>query len=134
MCGVRTSGVTIFFRNGSFVTLAGARPHWYRPCVSLTGEAELVRVCRSPGPERDAAERELCRRYSAKVLRYAERHLRDPNAARDLCQLALLSVIEALRDGRIEDPSRLGAFVLSTCRYLVWDENRAAARERKLSE
>jgi RNA polymerase sigma factor (sigma-70 family) len=97
-------------------------------------EVDLVRRCGSPGPERAAAERELCSRYSARVTRYAERHLRDPGAARDLAQLVLLSVIEALRGRRIEDPTRLGAFVLSTCRYLVWDENRAVARQQKLGE
>lgn len=98
-----------------------------------TEDAELVsRV--AAGPERAAAERAFCERYAARIRRYAERHLRDPEAVADLTQQALLSVIEAMRAGRLSEPTRLGAFVLSTCRYLTWDENRALARQRRLHE
>lgn len=96
-------------------------------------DAELVRRV-AAGEERSEAERAFCQRYSARVRRYAERHLRDPDAMADLTQQVLLSVIEAMRAGRIDDPARLGAFVLSTCRYLTWDENRASARQKRLQQ
>jgi RNA polymerase sigma-70 factor (ECF subfamily) len=84
--------------------------------------------------ERSEAEQAFCQRYAARVHRYAERHLHDREAIADLTQQALLSVIEAMRAGRVDDPARLGAFVLSTWRYLAWDENRAAARQKRLHE
>ncbi|MBE7484683.1 MAG: sigma-70 family RNA polymerase sigma factor [Polyangiaceae bacterium] len=94
-------------------------------------DAELVRRV-ATGEERAAAERAFCQRYAARIRRYAERHLRDPDAVLDLTQQALLGVIEAMRAGRIDDPARLGAFVLSTCRHLSWDANRAAARQERV--
>ncbi len=96
-------------------------------------DAELVRRVAS-GEGRPEAEREFCRRYGARVQRYAERHVRDRDAASDLIQETLLGVIEAMRAGRIDEPARLGAFVLSTCRYLTWNENRATARTQRLNE
>lgn len=101
--------------------------------TEVAEDAELVRRV-ATGQERAEAERGFCQRYAARVRRYAERHLRDREAIADLTQQALLSVLEAMRAGRVDDPARLGAFVLSTCRYLTWDENRAAARQRRLYE
>jgi RNA polymerase sigma-70 factor, ECF subfamily len=97
-------------------------------------DSDLVRLAAEPGPDRRRGELALCRRYAARVQRYAQRHLGDATAAADMTQLVLLSVIEALREGRLRAPERLGAFVLSTCRHLVWDENRAAARRRRLRD
>ncbi|HZO15430.1 MAG TPA: sigma-70 family RNA polymerase sigma factor [Polyangiaceae bacterium] len=97
-------------------------------------DSELVRLVVEPGEARRTAELALCERYGMRVRRYAERHLRNAQSAADLTQLVLLSVIEALREGRIADPERLGAFVLSTCRHLVWDENRAVTRQTRLRE
>lgn len=105
-----------------------------RPCVTEgTDDAELVRRV-AAGERRAEAERVFCERYAARVRRYAERHARDRAAVEDLVQQALLAVIEAMRAGRVADPARLGAFVLSTCRYLAWDQNRAAARQKRLQE
>ena len=97
-------------------------------------DAELVRKAAEAGPDGRAAERAFCERYSARVERYAQRQLRDPQAARDLTQTVLLEVIAAMRSGRIADPARLGGFVLATCRHLAWDENRGVARDKRLAQ
>src|SRR6185295_8583431 len=47
-------------------------------------------------------------------------------------QHVLLTVIEALRTGRVEDPARLASFVLGTCRNVTWDMHRGEARRRSL--
>lgn len=96
-------------------------------------DAELVaRVAGGTAGDAAAAERTFCERYAARVVRYAQRHLRDRQAAADLVQEVLLTALAAMRQGAIENPARLGSFVLGTCRHLVWDENRAAARRRRL--
>jgi RNA polymerase sigma-70 factor, ECF subfamily len=77
-------------------------------------------------------ERALCRRYADRIRGYGLRHLRDGAAAQDLVQQVLLIVIEALRDGRVEHPDRLDAYVLGTCRNLVMDLRRGQARQRRL--
>jgi RNA polymerase sigma-70 factor (ECF subfamily) len=97
-------------------------------------DAELVGLAAKPGEGRQRAERLLCERFLPRVRRYAEHHLGDARAAADLTQDVMVAVIEALRERRIEDPERLGAFVLSTCRYLTWDENRDTRRQRRLAE
>jgi RNA polymerase sigma-70 factor (ECF subfamily) len=96
-------------------------------------DAELVaRVASAAAGDASEAERTFCERYGARVVRYAQRHLRDRHAAADLVQEVLLTALAAMRQGAIANPERLGSFVLSTCRHLVWDENRAAARRRRL--
>jgi RNA polymerase sigma-70 factor (ECF subfamily) len=79
-------------------------------------------------------EREICQRYAHRVRAYGMVHLRDQAAAQDLVQHVLLSVLEALREGRIEDRSRLDAYVLGTCRNVVMDMRRGDARRKKLAE
>ena len=85
-----------------------------------------------PGVTPAVDERAFVERYAARVRRYAERHLRDRDLAADVTQEVLLVVLTAMREGRIEQPDRLGSFVLTTCRHMVWDENRAAARRQRL--
>ena len=46
----------------------------------------------------------------------------------------LLSVLQALRAGRVEDPTRLDAYVLGTCRHVVMDMRRGDARQRRVAE
>lgn len=97
----------------------------------LPEDAELVSAVAFGGPSGQAAEKVFCGRWGARVHRYAQRHLRDPQVAPDVAQQVLLVVIEAMRKGHISQPERLGSFVLSTCRHLVWDENRAESRRAR---
>jgi len=79
-------------------------------------------------------EREICERYAGRIRAYGLRHLRDANAAQDLVQLVLLAVLQALRDGRVEQPERLDAYVLGACRNAAMDMRRGDARRRRLAE
>jgi RNA polymerase sigma-70 factor (ECF subfamily) len=76
----------------------------------------------------------FCRRYADRIRGYGLRHLRDATAAQDLVQQVLLTVLEALREGRVQDPSRMDAYVFGTCRNTVMDMRRANARQRRVAE
>jgi RNA polymerase sigma-70 factor, ECF subfamily len=82
----------------------------------------------------DENERALCERYAGRIRAYGFRHLRDGIAADDLVQHVLLSVLQALREGRVEDRDRLDAYVLGTCRNAVMDMRRGVARQRRVAE
>jgi len=79
-------------------------------------------------------ERELCVQYAPRIRAFGLRHLRDASDADDLVQHVLLAVLSALRAGRIEDPSRIGAYVIGTCRNAVMDMRRGVARQRRVAE
>jgi RNA polymerase sigma-70 factor (ECF subfamily) len=81
-----------------------------------------------------AAERAFCQRYANRIRAYGLRHLRDASAAQDLVQHVLLVVLQALREGRVEEPARLDAYVLGTCRNAVMDMRRGEARQRRIAE
>lgn len=81
-----------------------------------------------------SAEPELYRRLAPRVRLYGLRHLRDPAAADDLVQDALLMAFDMLREGRVREPERFVSFVLGCCRRLVADQRRGAERRRGLLE
>lgn len=98
-------------------------------------DATLARRIAAARPHVDAdAEAALCRRLAPRARLYGLRHLRDPQAAADLVQQALLMTIERLRDGRLRDPEQVVSFVFGTCRQLVADLRRADARRARLLE
>jgi len=74
------------------------------------------------------AEEELVRLFSARLGVMARNRLRDPEAARDLTQDVLLTVIRALRNGQLRDPERLTGFVYGTARNLINNHLRTRAR------
>src|ERR1700752_1085334 len=78
------------------------------------------------------AEAELCRRMAPRIHLYGLRHLRSVPAADDLVQQVLLSMLEALRSGRVRDPNRLAQFVLGTGRMTVIGLRRTARRQERL--
>ena len=75
------------------------------------------------------AEATLCRRFLPAVRLFARRRLRTPDAVAEFSQDVMLLFIEALRRGAVEDPARLGGFVLGICRNLALD--RVRQRERR---
>jgi RNA polymerase sigma-70 factor, ECF subfamily len=81
-----------------------------------------------------SVEGELCRRLLPRIRAYGLRHLRDGAAASDLAQQVLVSVLEALRAGRVEDPERLAAFVMGVCRNTLSDARRMELRRGALLE
>jgi RNA polymerase sigma-70 factor (ECF subfamily) len=81
-----------------------------------------------------AAEAELCRRMAPRIRLYGLRHLRSAAAADDLMQQVLVTVIEALRAGRLREADKVSAFVLGTCRLTVRDDRRRTGRQEELLE
>jgi RNA polymerase sigma-70 factor (ECF subfamily) len=88
-------------------------------------------VGRAAAGDRDA-ESALCRRFEGAVRLFARRRLRTPEAVDEFTQDVMLLLIEALRAGRVEDPARLGGFVLGICRNLALDRVRQKERRDAL--
>jgi RNA polymerase sigma-70 factor, ECF subfamily len=84
-------------------------------------------VSRASAGER-AAEEALCRRFAPVVRAFARRRLRG-DAVEEFAQDVLLTMVEALREGRVEHGERVAGFVLGICRNLAFD--RARQRERR---
>jgi RNA polymerase sigma-70 factor, ECF subfamily len=82
--------------------------------------------------DRARAEASFCARYKRLVYLYGIRHLRDAAAADDLVQDVLSTVLLRIRAGAIEEPAKIGAFVLGTCRMLVANKKRGEARRTRL--
>ena len=80
------------------------------------------------------AEADLCRRLVPRVRAYGLRHLREDAAAADLAQDVVVTVLEALRAGRVTDVDRLAAFVMGTCRNTVLERRRNERRRGALLE
>jgi RNA polymerase sigma-70 factor, ECF subfamily len=95
-------------------------------------DAELVLRIGS-GSDHEA-EAELFRRMAPRIRLYGVRHLRDAHASDDLTQQVMITVLEALRAGRLREPAKLASFVLGTCRMTVLDLRRGAQRKRRLLE
>ncbi|HXU63125.1 MAG TPA: sigma-70 family RNA polymerase sigma factor [Polyangia bacterium] len=85
-------------------------------------------VARAAAGDREA-ETILCRRFLHAVRTFARRRLRAADAVEEFTQDVLLVLIEALRRGAVEDPPRLGGFVLGICRNVAHD--RVRQRERR---
>jgi RNA polymerase sigma-70 factor, ECF subfamily len=99
--------------------------------MTATSDAdrELAGRIARAGDDAAAAERELCRRWAPRIAGYGARHLRERQSVDDLLQRVLLAVVQALRTGRVEDPDRIGGYILTTCRRTTWEMNRGAWRE-----
>jgi RNA polymerase sigma-70 factor (ECF subfamily) len=98
--------------------------------MEILSDADLVGRIASKGDTQ--AEAELCRRMGPRIRLYGLRHLRNAQAADDLMQQVLLTMIEALRAGKLRDAEKLASFVLGTCRMMVLDTRRNAQRREKL--
>jgi RNA polymerase sigma-70 factor, ECF subfamily len=89
-------------------------------------------VLRALGGDKDA-EREICGRLLPAVRAFAARRLRAASVD-DFAHDALLLLIEALRERKIQDPSRVAGFALGICRNLARDRARTDDRRRELMD
>jgi RNA polymerase sigma-70 factor (ECF subfamily) len=80
------------------------------------------------------AEAQLCRLLFPRVRAYGLLHLRDASAAADLAQDVLVVVLRALREGRVEAPERVLAYVMGVCRNTVLDFRKGERRRQSLLE
>ena len=87
--------------------------------MSPESDAQLVRWISAGAEQRRAAESELCQRFAPRIRLYGLRHLRDEERARDLVQIVLCALLQALRSGKIDDPEKVDRYVLGTCRNSV---------------
>ncbi|HYP06067.1 MAG TPA: sigma-70 family RNA polymerase sigma factor [Bryobacteraceae bacterium] len=72
--------------------------------------------------------------FSGLLLAKLRNRLRHPQEAEDLRQEVFLRVLRSLRGGAIEQPERLGAFVLSVCNFVLMEHLRGGARTSQLDE
>lgn len=79
-------------------------------------------------------ERAICEKYANRIREYGLRHLRDRAAADDLVQHVLLSVLQSIRAGRVENLDKLDHYVLGTCRNMAMDMRRGVVRQRRLAD
>lgn len=92
-------------------------------------EAEVAReLVHRIGEGDRSAEEELVRRYSRGLTFHLRRTTRDPTLADDLHQETFRIVLERLRERGIDDPERLGGFILRTGRNLFIGQWRKANR------
>jgi RNA polymerase sigma factor (sigma-70 family) len=66
-----------------------------------------------------SAEEDLSLHFHPRIVAMALVRLRDPEAAREIAQEAMLAVLLALREGKLREPEKLPAFVSGTTRNLV---------------
>jgi RNA polymerase sigma-70 factor (ECF subfamily) len=78
-----------------------------------------------------ADEAALCRRYAPAVRTFWRRRLRGAEVD-ELVQETILRFVQALRRGAINDPERMGGFVLGICRNLARERVRSAERRAEL--
>ena len=95
--------------------------------VTVANEAEVTLAERIRAGDR-SAEDELVNAYRRGVFLIAATRTRDRDAARDLTQEVLISVLRALRDGQLREPTKLAAFIQGTARNLVNNYLRSRAR------
>ena len=79
------------------------------------------------------AEREICERLLPAVRVFAARRLR-PSSVEDFAHDVLLLLVEAMREGKLQDPSRVAAFALGICRNLARERARNDDRRRELMD
>lgn len=77
-----------------------------------------------------AAEEEFVGLFQRRIRGFAIAHTHDWDLADELVQSVLWAVIRAVRDGKLQQPGQLPAFVLGTARNLLNDRLRTKSRER----
>ena len=76
-------------------------------------------------------EHQLVEKYRDRILYFALRRLRDRTAAEELAHDVLLTVIEAAREGKIRDESKLGGFVFGVASNKVKKWLRERGRDER---
>ncbi|MFT5459292.1 MAG: RNA polymerase sigma-70 factor (ECF subfamily) [Myxococcota bacterium] len=85
------------------------------------------------GPDAKA-EAALFTRLARRVHLYGRRHTRGSEAAWDLVQDTLMTVLSALREGRVTNPDRIGSFALGVARRIAIEDHRRSTRRSAILE
>jgi RNA polymerase sigma-70 factor, ECF subfamily len=108
------------------LTLPPGSYGWHARCPTHPQQqSALAERIRSREP---AAEEELVRLFSDRVMFLVLARTRDPEAARDVTQDVMLAVVRALREGHLREEERLAAFVYGTARNLINNYLRTRSR------
>jgi RNA polymerase sigma-70 factor (ECF subfamily) len=94
----------------------------------LTSAEQLSLVDRIREGDR-LAEEELVQRFSTRIRALAVTRTHDREAARDLVQEVLMSVLPALRGGQLRDAEKLGGFVFGIARNIINNYLRSRSRQ-----
>lgn len=97
----------------------------------LSPDPDVASLVRAAASGDRASESLLVERMRPAIRFFTRRRLRGADAD-ELMQDAVLLLVEALREGRVTDPSALGSFTLGLCRNLVRDRARIAERRADL--
>jgi RNA polymerase sigma-70 factor, ECF subfamily len=81
-----------------------------------------------------AGERAIVEKYASRIRAYGLRHMRNNASADDLVQQVLVTVLLALREGRVDDRERLDAYVLGTARNMAMDMKRGVSRQTRVAD
>lgn len=79
-------------------------------------------------------ERAICQRYANRIRAYGLLHLREATAADDLVQQVLLVVLQALREGKVDEVDNIERYVFGTCRNMAMSMRRGDARQRRIAD
>jgi RNA polymerase sigma-70 factor (ECF subfamily) len=77
-------------------------------------------------------ERTVVRRLEPVIRLYGMRRLRRKDAVADFVQDALIALLEAMRDGRVQQPEQVAPYAIGICRNLLRDGARSGARRNEL--
>ena len=105
---------------------AGRPGSWPLQVLSREEQVHLVESIRRGDP---SAEERLVVAFRRPVLCLLTARTRDPEAARDLTQDALMATLGAVREGRLREADRLGGFVAGTARHLALKYHRSRRRD-----
>jgi RNA polymerase sigma-70 factor (ECF subfamily) len=97
-------------------------------------EGDVAELVTRAGDGDRLAEQTLCTRMFPAVFVFARRRLGSTAMAEDFTQDMMLLLVEALRGRKIEEPGRLGAWVLGVCRNQARQRATRAERRRDLWE
>jgi RNA polymerase sigma-70 factor (ECF subfamily) len=75
-----------------------------------------------------SAEEELVKAFGPRLLRLVRLWARDEEAAREIVNDSLFTVVRALREDRVREPEHLAAFLCGTARNLTRTFQRSRAR------
>jgi RNA polymerase sigma-70 factor (ECF subfamily) len=79
-------------------------------------------------------EHRLCESFAPRLLVWGRRRLGDSDAAADLAQEVLVAVVQALREGRVRDRERMGAYVFAVARTMAAHDREVQRRHRGILE
>lgn len=94
-------------------------------------EARLVERIRSGDQD---AEGDLYRRYQRGIFIFLRRKGIPEDTAEDILQDAITIVIQAIKAGKLRDPSRLSGFVLGVVKHLLLTYHRKQSRVVQVTE